>query len=1739
MNEPEIPPPEPLDPAARRREQMLAFHLGALEDPDEIALIRGRLESAPEWRQAGLEAQAMLQGLTADGADAVTIPEDLGARTARKVQAEGAATEPRIQNSKFKIQNFPFPPRLAAAIFFLCALPALWLAARYASARPASESLYWRAESQVAAGAPFAPDIIVRDTWTKKPLAGVRLVATLVQAREVESKGTPIGEGMTGPAGMLSGAAWRIPEVPPGEYRLILEARSASGRVLDRAEREVGVTNAARLALAPDRTQARPGEKIRARALLVSSAGERPLADRPVTLDLFDPAGNRIARKEAYASRFGLAWAEFPLDSEAPEGEYKLAAESGGLKSERSVAVKQYRLPPFRVRVEPGKPWFGERDRVQGRLVAQTFDGHAVAQAKGELQALDLQGKVLQRADLLLDQEGRATFELPMPPNLLDKEVVQSLRLEARLTDPAGRSASGQCVVNVSRHALLVSAVPEAGELVQGVENRVYFVVRRPDGTPVRTTLQVSRQGGQDDAQAVPTPVETDARGVGVFTLSAPQAPAEVLRIFVKSEKIPLPAVSLAVRPVEPKAGSSAPYGRLLVRPEKAVLRAGEKLSVNVLAGDLRQESSSVTLALKQDGRTLAIGSAGVSPASSQLASGSAGVPPANGEVQLTVPEGVAGLLALEATLAFPDGRVWTDRRALLVSGASNLKLVASADRENATYQPGERARVAFRVTNSGGQGVPAAVSVVAVDRALLALTGENPGLAQALAAAGVPIPSLPGFPLVPASFSPEEGAQDAAHAALAAVRPREGGGEKDKGTVVDTSAAKLAAFHQTHTAARNLLRQCALGLAGIGLVLLVLIWAGAANSLTAGMAVPLVTLLVGVAGVLGAAILRMPNPALFIGILTATLVAVHGYLLVQLSNGNGAQNNTRLHIVTLVTDLILELLSLPILVEGNHGNAGGFAVLLGVGVFVAALFQYSGYLETYGKAELLTLRKLTIFGGASALILLIIATTLPMLAKTRNSARRLKSDSFGAVANSGAAFSSDLAGDPMHLQAAAAQPPEVISTNDSPSSPPRLRWDFPETLVFAPQLVTDEDGRATLEVPLADSLTEWRVQADSIAAAGGTAWAECGLTVTQPFSVDLTLPTDVTAGDILTVPAVVSNHTNAARKVALALEVTGATAQDGSTREIFVEAKGVAAAEFSLRFDKSGIATLRLEAKATKQGREIPEESDAVERVLTVLPEGRPVGFAASALIHQEGELQLAVPEIALPGTVRARLTLHRGPLTQMLEGLEAMLREPHGCFEQTSSTNYPNVMVLRYLKAHGIQHPAVEQRARDFLARGYQRLLGFECGGRSGSFSLYGQAPASLWLTAYGLKQFSDMAAVYPVEPALLERIRAWLRARMSADGSFPMDEYRVHEAAPKGLAATAYVVWALGEHAPAQSITYLRERVSTIERDAYVCALAAHALGPHDRATAAHLAGKLRALAQFGGDTHGGAKADGERATASLPATSTLAWGHGNTAAVEANALGVLALLESGQDMDLARLLLASLQRNLSPGGGWGSTHATVLALHALERGASTGRAAGPARIVVELDGRPLAPITLPAEESAAPFAVPLELKAGAARLRVRVEGGPVAVRVTGECHVPWMQEAPNATAPLQARVNYADSSVARGQAVLGTLELSSKGRKAEVPMVEWGLPAGFEPEAAGLDDLKAKGTVSRWERSGRTLRLYLPDLAAEQAVRLAVRFFATAKGELQGQAGRAYEYYRRHEAAAIQPASFVVR
>ena len=512
-------------------------------------------------------------------------------------------------------------------------------------------------------------------------------------------------------------------------------------------------------------------------------------------------------------------------------------------------------------------------------------------------------------------------------------------------------------------------------------------------------------------------------------------------------------------------------------------------------------------------------------------------------------------------------------------------------------------------------------------------------------------------------------------------------------------------------------------------------------------------------------------------------------------------------------------------------------------------------------------------------------------------------------------------------------------------SPPARVRQWFPETLLWRPELITDDKGEATLDLELADSITTWRLSASAITAAGTLGAAEESIRVFQPFFVDLNLPVALTRGDEVAMPVVVYNYLDEPQTVELRLADQPAfELLDDSVQEIKLAPREVRAASYRLRARQVGQQSI--EVHATGGG-----IADAIKRRIEVVPDGQRVEQVFNGALRQPVDIDLSIPEAAIAGSAKTLVKIYPSSFSQLVEGLDGIFQRPYGCFEQTSSTTYPNVLALDYLRRTKKNAPVVEAKARQYIHLGYQRLLSFEIAG--GGFDWFGHPPANRTLSAYGLLELSDMAKVHDVDPAVIERTRQWLLAQQRGDGSWDPAGHLLHEdptRAHSGLArlsTTAYVAWAAfaGQPASAQSratLSYLLNHAPVTIDDPYVLALVAntiHRLDPRRTASIPYF-DRLETLKEVSND--------GKLAWWELPSKAqTTFYGSGRSGNIEATAMVTLSMIEAGQNPATVRAALAWLVQQKDAQGTWHSTQATVLAAQGLagRHRQAAGRRQGP--------------------------------------------------------------------------------------------------------------------------------------------------------------------------------------------------
>ena len=172
-----------------------------------------------------------------------------------------------------------------------------------------------------------------------------------------------------------------------------------------------------------------------------------------------------------------------------------------------------------------------------------------------------------------------------------------------------------------------------------------------------------------------------------------------------------------------------------------------------------------------------------------------------------------------------------------------------------------------------------------------------------------------------------------------------------------------------------------------------------------------------------------------------------------------------------------------------------------------------------------------------------------------------------------------------------------TLTPAPAPGEPFPLRQIFPETLYWSAETVTDEGGHLTLDLPLADNITIWRLTALASTREGELGVATYDLVVFQDFFFELDLPAVITQGEEVTVTVTLYNYLPQAQTVQI--DPVGAEWYRlvSSPPAVTLPPGDVAATHFSIRAERSGHFSLQVSAVGAST-------SDAVAREVTVEPE-------------------------------------------------------------------------------------------------------------------------------------------------------------------------------------------------------------------------------------------------------------------------------------------------------------------------------------------------------------------------------------------------------------------------------------------------------------------------------------------------------------------------------------------------------
>ncbi|MBA4180048.1 MAG: hypothetical protein C0506_05610 [Anaerolinea sp.] len=180
-----------------------------------------------------------------------------------------------------------------------------------------------------------------------------------------------------------------------------------------------------------------------------------------------------------------------------------------------------------------------------------------------------------------------------------------------------------------------------------------------------------------------------------------------------------------------------------------------------------------------------------------------------------------------------------------------------------------------------------------------------------------------------------------------------------------------------------------------------------------------------------------------------------------------------------------------------------------------------------------------------------------------------------------------------------------------------RLRQDFRNTAYWAAQLVTKDDGTASVEVKMPDNLTTWRMQVRAVSGNTQVGEGTNELISTQPLLLRPALPRFLRVGDSAQVRMLVRNATDKESEVKVILKAEGVNVSGDGTKSAKVPAGQSAMLTWPAKVDAEGTAKFTFTATGTG------ELKDAVTQELPILLDVTPETMATGGIVTDQSGLE------------------------------------------------------------------------------------------------------------------------------------------------------------------------------------------------------------------------------------------------------------------------------------------------------------------------------------------------------------------------------------------------------------------------------------------------------------------------------------------------------------------------------------
>lgn len=1502
--------------------------------------------------------------------------------------------------------------------------------------------------------------------------------------------------------------------------------------------------------ISQDKPVYQPGQTVHVRTLNLHRDTLKPIADKKLNMKIFDPLGNTVFDLNCKSSGFGIASAEFKLADQLNTGSYKIKVTGGGNDEEKSFYVERYEKPRFTLTPTTEIHYLFPGGILKSGIRAEYIFGEPVKNAelsvklfneyieKVEKQSgrkifgppvydYEKREALVSEISGITGEDGVYKFEMTIPEKF--KDVANSsggvnCRLEISVTDASGQKIDYRKKLLATTEPVSISLIPEEQYALPGIENKFFITASYPDGAPAELKLRIR---GEDYG--------TDKNGLGEIIFKPKENP-NALRIKINDEGNNLSSVKTIDVPFESGADS------FIVKTDKLIYSENEPITLEVLANF---GTGRLFCEIEKDWTSLIMVPLDIKNN--------------EGRIKITPPEGLSGTIMLNIYKILPEGKIKQVMRLVQITKKEGLNITASFDKK--VYKPGETAKAGFSVTGNDGRPVCAALSIAAVDKGIDALKyRENP------------LFSKMNFLVKEKLFDPEFRKD------VLKVIEEEG---KTTGHLFNeyifsntVRAFPLSCVHSKSYFEREekiISAKIDYGNNACSIVLLVLLiiyfailaimFAETVSkktreqlmvpreikfSASARMNIFITTFICGtmLPGIMGLFLLSdllNSEAVIILRVISGVIVffSMISLLKVRYSLYRFLKASDNIHNITDIA-VLLFFMSVVVLIilncTGYFFPNAPYLFLLGfTGFFLS--FAPTSFLLTLrfnivaddwsvnGLGAGLGRRKrkmwlwfvvalcyggplIMVYFGAMITVLALFLPLVRIVEKIGGDGGNWagfsyhKKDEYFSIKQKGLYFESSgetFAG------------PEAVG----------VRRFFPETLLWKPEVVTDEKGKASLEFNVADAITDYSLRAGAISKDGCLGDAGYNLKVFQNFFVDFHPPRRVTVNDEISIPVAIYNYLDKEQNISI--EISG-----GSALKVLAGKTVLKVGKYSesrvyvpVKFLKTGPCPIRVTVNSGSGSR------DAVEREVNVLPDGRLVEEAVNGFILKSESGSYGFPPRALPENRSCFFKLYPAPGMEISEAIASMMSMPYGCFEQTSSVTYPNILIYRYLKAHNRLSSTNAEKAEEYISVGCQKMLSYQ--NSDGGFALYNGRESSPRLTAYGIFVLSEINREFHTGGKAVARAVGYLNEAM----------FNKKESSWLDLRETAYIVMALCESG--NDVCISREIKDFIKTNAgkcdnpYTLALCANALSSHDRQGAREILEKLDGMKK---------EKDGLCCWRCPSGDIGIFGTTGRGIDIATTALVVNAMNRTGFAPDLIYRSVRWLMSERSPNGLWGSTQSSVQAMRAIMGVRS--------KELVPLKEGEKAAIKL----SFNSFVKELEVKNNGGVLPYSVDLGtalspcdnkfainsscsaPLAYRFVMTYYMPW--DVKIAESGLALSVVYSKTELVPGEELECLVNVKNqKESDVRMGMVTMDIPPGFEAEEHSLIRLYDEKIVSSYSMDSEKIILYFDRFRVGMELKFPFRLKAKYPVKIKTPPVCAYAYYQPELSAVSAPQQLTVK